>query len=233
MNLVEPISQEMVNSSMSSTAPFTFTLFLGAALGGFYLYDLVQRWQKTEDRVNQLDQKVLDAAAFQEAQAEITEEHEQRIREKKDYDESDEIQEDKYQAWKGEYYEGPQTKLEVSLVRKKLSTVKENQQWVAWDGESNGSVIARDYYLGNLHPEFQWEIREGEHYYTTVVNERFVEGWDTVIQLDIFMTFSSQESLVKFTENQYFNGAPTMNLALKKFLEMNSIEWQRVLIDAR
>lgn len=216
---------------MTTSASLSFALFFGVALSGFYFYDLLQRWHKTDEHVSQFDTKVQKLSMIQDAQTDVIEEHEQRIREKKDYDESDEVQHEKYQAWKGEYFDEPR-KVEISLSRKKETTVKENQEWIVWEGESNASVTARDYYLGNLNPDFQWEIREGEDYYILVAMESFVESWNSVILLEIFMTFPSQQSLLEFTEQTSFNGNPTINLALKKCLEEKKLQWQRVLIHA-
>jgi len=231
MDSIEPLSKEMLEREMTPSASLSFALFFGVALSGFYFYDLLQRWHKTDEHVSQFDTKVQKLCMIQDAQTDVIEEHEQRIREKKDYDESDEVQHDKYQAWKGEYFDEPR-KVEISLSRKKETTLKENQEWIVWEGESNASVTARDYYLGNLNPDFQWEIREGEDYYILVAMESFVESWNSVILLEIFMTFPSQQSLLEFTEQTSFNGNPTINLALKKYLEEKKLRWQRVLIHA-
>jgi hypothetical protein len=231
MNSIEPLSKEMLEKEMTPTASLSFALFLGVALSGFYFYDLLKRWNNIDEYLLQFDKKLEKICTIQDAQTDVIEEHEQRIREKKDYDESDEVQYDKYQAWKGEYFDEPR-KVEISLSRKKETTLKENQDWIVWEGESNASVTARDYYLGNLNPDFQWEIREGDDYYILVAMESFVESWNSVILLEIFMTFPSQESLLEFTEQTSFNGNPTINLALKKCLEEKKLQWQRVLIHA-
>ena len=232
MNSVEPFLQEAIDRDMSPTATLSFTVFLGAAMGGFYLLDLFQRWKKTDERVAGLEEKLNEVASLQDGQAETLQEHDQRIREKQDYDESEEIEEKKYQAWRGECQQ-EYGKVEINLWREKETKVKENQAWVVWNGEENGSTTVRDFYLGNLHPDFQWEIREGSYYYIAKASESFVENWDNVIRLDIYITFDSKEHLLEFSEQTYFNGNPTINLTFKKFLEANCIQWQRVLVDAK
>jgi low affinity Fe/Cu permease len=232
MNLVEPFLQETVDRDMSSTATLSFTLFIGAAMGGFYLLDLFQRWKKTEERVGGLEEKMNEAVTLQENQAEALQEHEQRIREKQDYDESEEIEEKKYQAWRGECAQ-ENGKVEIDLWREKETKIKDNQEWVVWNGEENGSTTVRDFYLGNLHPDFQWEIREGSYYYGAKASESFVENWDNVIRLEITITFDSQEHLLAFVQQTSFRGNSTINLALKNFLEVNGIQWNRVLVNAK
>jgi hypothetical protein len=230
MNLIEPLSQEVVSRDLPPSVTASMTVFLGAVLGGFYFFDWLQRWKKTEEKIQEIEQTVHETTTMVEAQADTLQEHDQRIREKQDYDETDELEETKYQAWRGEYHQDFR-KIEIMLWREKLVTIKENQAWVAWSGEKDGSTTVRDFYLGNLNPEFHWEIREGDYYYILRASETFVESWNSSIQLEIFMTFGSQQSLLEFSGHTYFNGNPTFNKALKQVLESKELQWSRCLKD--
>lgn len=216
---------------MPVSGTLSFTIFLGAALSGFFFYDMLQRWKKSDERLWQLEQKIHDTSSLQETQADTLQEHEQRIREKEDYDESDEIEENKYQAWCGEY-EKELCKIKINLWREKRTTIKENQGWVSWNGQKDGSTTVRDFYLGNLNPDFHWDVQESTSFYTAIASETFVENWDNVICLNIGMTFPSKAALLEFVGTSEFWPNLTSNLALKKILEENFVDWKRILIDA-
>jgi hypothetical protein len=228
MNLIEPLSQEVVSRDLPPTVALSFTVFLGAALGGFYFFDMLQRWKKTEEKLHQIEQTLEETTTMVEAHADTIHEHDQRIRGKQDYDESEELEENTYQAWQGDYHQDFR-KIEIMLWREKQTKVKENQAWIAWTGEKDGSTSVRDFYLGNSNPEFQWEIREGDYYYILRVSETFVESWNSSIRLEIFMTFGSQQNLLEFVGEESFHGNQTMNLALKRCLESKDLHWQRIL----
>lgn len=228
MNLIEPLSQEVVSRDMPPSVTASLTIFLGAVLGGFYFFDWLQRWKKTEEKIQEIEQRLHETTSMVEAQADTIHEHEQRIREKQDYDETDETEEGKYQAWRGEYHQ-EYRKVEIHLWREKLTKIKENQGWVAWAGQKDGSTTVRDFYLGNEHPEFQWDVEECAYFYTTKVSETFVENWDNVIRLDITMTFVSKQDVMDFLDTSEFWPNLTMNLALKKVLESKDLSWKRVL----
>jgi hypothetical protein len=229
MNTIAPL----VESGMHQPVSLAIAMFFGAAVGGYYCIDAVKRWRALEKQVTQLEAEVHEAEAVEQSNSQMLEEIDQRLREKQDYDESEEIQEGKYQAWRGEYQEESR-KVEIQLWREKEVSIKENQEWTSQTStRKDTSIASRDFYLGNLHPEFQWEIREGDYYFITTVCETFVESWDTSIKLEICMTFPSKESLLHFVEQPFSNGNPTINLALKKCLETNLIQWQKVLIDPK
>jgi hypothetical protein len=233
MNTIAPFPSQLLEKEMSQQMSLAIAMFLGAALGGYYCIDTIKRWTALEKQVAQLEIDVHESDAIEQANSQLLEEVEQRLREKKDYDEADEIQEAKYQAWRGEYTEET-CKVEIQLWREKEMAIKENQEWTSLTlTRKDSSIASRDFYLGNLHPEFQWEVREGDYYYITTVRETFVESWGTSIKLEIFMTFPSKESLLQFVEQPSSNGNLTLNAALKKCLETNLIQWQKILIDPK
>ena len=231
MNLIEPIPEQLMNKDIPPSLSISITLFIGAVLAGYYCVDLLKRWKETDTQINEIQTKVQDTESMLEAQADTIHELDQRIREKKDYDDSEEIQEGKYQAWKGFYHENYR-KCEIKIWREKLSSLKKNQEWTAWTGEKDSSITVRDFYLGNLHPEFQWTLDEGDTYFIANVSDTFVNTWDSVIKIVICQTFGSKEDVLQFTEQEYYNGNLTLNLALKKYIEIGSIQWSRVLIDS-
>ncbi len=222
---------DRVESNMSQSISLGITFFLAATLGGYYLADaVVKRWNTIEKRVDELASSVHDTEAFEEENSERLREMETRIREKQDYDESNEIEEKKSQAWKGIYNEDGK-QLVVTLWQEKECTVKQNQEWLAWNGETNASTVVRDFYLGNLHPEFLWSLDESDVSFVASVDDTFVNGWDSVIKLKIYMSFPSKQSLLEFVEQAHWNGNPTLNSALAKLVESGSINWNRTLID--
>jgi hypothetical protein len=232
MNTIAPFPSQLLEKEMSQHVSLAIAMFLGAAIGGYYCLDTIKRWTTLEKQVAQLEVEVHESEAIEQANSQLLEDIDQRLREKQDYDEADEIQEATYQAWKGEYTEEA-FRVEIQLWREKEVTIKENQEWTSLaPTRKDSSIASRDFYLGNLHPEFQWEVREGDYYITTV-RETFVESWDTSIKLEICMTFPSKESLLQFVEQPSSNGNPTVNAALKKCLETSLIEWQKVIIDPK
>ncbi len=231
MNLVEPVSPEMLGSAMSTSATLGITIFLGSVLGGFYFLDVLRRWKSVDSQIDELEHLLHDVTSIQEAHADTIQEYDQRIREKKDYDASEEIQEGKHQAWRGIYH-SMYRKIEITIWRQKYSTVQKNQDWTAWDSTDNASTVVRDFYLGNSQPDFQWTVVATENFLSGTVSETLVNGWDSIIKIQITMTMPSKESLLEFTTQEYYNGSPTWNLALKKVVDEKLIEWSRILIDA-
>lgn len=229
MSTIFALEQETFSRDMPTSATIGITLFMGAAFCGFWFFDLIQKVRSTEKKIDDLDEKLQETDAVQGVHGETLEEHDRRLREKKDFDDSEEIEENTYQAWKGTYHKDF-IKTEINLCRKKKSSIQSNQQWTSWNGEDDSSVTVRDFYLGNLHPEFHWEIREGEYYFITRVNETFVESWESTIQLEIFMTFPSKQDLVEFSKQTLFNGDSTINEVLKRIIETKEISWEHTLI---
>jgi hypothetical protein len=230
MNTIEAFPSQILEREMNQSMSFAIAMFLGAAVGGYYLADRVKHWNAIEKRVDELVSSVHDTEILEEQNSESLREMEARIREKQDYDESNEIEEKKSQAWKGIFnQEGKQ--LVVTLWQEKECTIKQNQEWIAWDGQDNSSTVVRDFYLGNLHPEFLWSLDESGVSLVASVDDTFVNGWDSVIKIKIFMSLASKQTLLEFVEQAHWNGNPTLNSALAKMLESGSIAWNRVLID--
>lgn len=229
MNGIEPLySEEM---TLPSSAPIAFTLFLSSCITGWYVYYLYNKTEVTEKRLDATVEKVKDILDIQDVQSETIDEFNTRICEKKDYDDSEEIEDDKYQAWKGTYSSEPM-QLTVVITREKESTLKKNQEWTAWDGNQDGSCTVRDFYLGNSHPDFSWDLRSNaDLMYEASVSDTLINGWDSVIKLNITLVIT-RDNLLTFTSSQSYNGNPTLNAALKKLVDTDCIEWSRVVVDA-
>lgn len=206
------------SGDMSSTTSLAWSVFLGGVLGGWYFYDLYLKQRYLEEKLDDISGHTTHLDAVQTTQSEIICEHDQRLREKKDYDDTEEIQEGWYQAWKG-VASSQGSSLQVVLWREKLSTLGKNSDWLAWSGEKNGSTIVRDFYLGNLHPDFHWSIKPSEEYTVAFVDETMVNGWDSVVRLAIQLT--RQEA----SEESSF-----WNTCLRDLLLSDSITWSRCLI---
>lgn len=216
---------------MPSSVALSLTLFVGAVLGGIYFIDEVRRWKAVGARVAELEESMYDALALQETHTDTLQEHDQRIREKKDYDSTEDVEEDKYQAWHGIYHDMFR-KVEVTIWRDKCSTIQKNQEWIAWDKNPNASTVVRDFYLGNAKPDFEWDVVEGDHFFSGTVSETLVNGWDSIIKIQITSMMPSKDSLLEFTKQEFYNGSPTWNLTLKKAIDEDLLEWSRILIDA-
>lgn len=218
------IDQDIVSKDMSPYSVLFSTMMLCASIGGVYIYNLIKK-------SDELEKIVSETAAIQAAHVSVFEEHDQRIREKKDYDESDEIEEDAYQGWSGRYNYMNDLKITITLWREKLSTIKKNQEWKAWDGERDGSCIVRDFYLGNSNPDFQWKAVIFEAIYSGLATETMVNGWDSVVKLEILVCGPSRESFIRYTKgNEEKSHNELFNSFLKKAIDENLIEWKRVVI---
>lgn len=233
MNTIEPLTTKMIQPDPSSH--IAVSLFCSILFFGFYYLDLWKKNIAMQTKIITLDENVsalhtkLDE--FIQEQEDVVLEQSHRLREKKDYDESDEVEEYKYQAWKG-FYDETSRKMEITIWREKTSTIRKNQEWVAWDGENDGSCTVRDFYLGNGSPTFEWSFEPIEGMFRAKVNDIMVNGWDSLIKIDITFTLPSRESLLDFLSEKYYNGSPTLNTALQKLVKENKIKWSRVLIDA-
>lgn len=206
---------------MSSTVSLAWSVFLGGVLGGWYLYDLYAKHKLLEEAVSDASGHVDQLDAVQRTQSEILCEHDQRIREKKDYDEGDEIEEGVYQAWRGTTLSGEEFSIEITIWREKLSTLAKNRDWKSWEGESDGSCVVRDFYIGNLNPDFQWTVREAEGIICGSVRETMVNGWDSVVKMKIDMIYQKDDGTL-----------PVWNQTLKEHLEKQKICWSKELIHA-
>lgn len=136
---------------------------------------------------------------------------------KKDIDEEEHLEEDVYQSWLGTFADGTNSMV-ATLVWKKESSRKENANWIEWNREQDGSVINRNFYLGNESPSFDWLLTNREADTKGVVNETFMDGWNSVIQLNL-------TAFVKEPKTK-----EGMNLFLGDLLQQERIDWQRCML---
>jgi hypothetical protein len=223
--------QETMSRDMPPTTTLALTLFLSSFFAGFYIYDLLKRSKTTEGRIAELEHVVHETTMIQESQSDLLHDHEERIREKKDYDECEEIEEDTYQAWIGSFKESTFSGF-VKIWREKCSTGKKNQEWKNWNGEKDGSCIVRDFYLGNAHPDFSWTIEDVSGDVSKAsVSETLINGWDSVVRIEINV-LSSKEKVMDFVQVSTFEKSLTMNLFLKRAIDQGDIQWTRSLVNA-
>lgn len=230
MNFIETIPNEVLHAD--TPAHLAVLFFCGLVLSGIYYLDSQQRYKHTEENIvalnkhiKELEDSLQELSQVQEDQAE---EQDQRIREKKDYDESDEVESDKYQAWRG-YFHDQYMKAEISIWRQKISTIRKNQEWLAWDGKEDASCIVRDFYLGNGQPDFNWTFEETPYSMHGSLEETLVNGWDSVIKFSIQLTLPPRNNL-DFVKTEEKDTNKLMNLVLQKFVRNNMIQWSKVLL---
>jgi hypothetical protein len=238
---IDPYEQDIISRDMPPSASLVFTLFIGSCLGGLYIYDMYKKQKEYENKLNDLESRFLEVAAIQEEHSETLRENDQRIREKKDYDESEEIEDNKYQCWQGHHEErnlDMESAFQVSirLWKEGFNSHKQNQEWLNKEDTQTQSVC--NYYLGNRNPEFNWECVQkdsfgGETFFTADVSELFVDGWDNTVRLRITITCNDTENLVQFIEEESYHGDKTVNTVLKKCIQEDSIQWSRILIDSQ
>lgn len=229
MNVIEPLGTEAMSPSYS-LIPITFSFVTSTCIAGWYLYYLYNKSEVNEKRLDATVEKVRDILDIQDLQSEALDEFNTRVCEKKDYDDSEEIDEGKYQSWKGTYA-SETIELTVAITREKESTIKKNQEWTSWNSTPDGSCTVRDFYLGNSHPDFSWDVQvDTDTMYEASVSDTLINGWDSVIKVTIQMK-TTRENLLSLTSSQFYNGSPTLNAALKKILDANSIQWSKVLLD--
>jgi hypothetical protein len=223
--------QETMSRDMSPSTTLALTLFISSCFAGFYIYDLIKKNKTTEDRLAELEHVVHEIATHQESQTDALHEHDSRIREKKDYDETEIIEEDKYQAWSG-FLQHSKIALTFRIWREKCSTIKKNLEWKDWDRNQDGACIVRDFYLGNSNPDFSWKIRPvSEENIQAEMCDTLINGWDSVCKIEIIVT-APKDSILDFVSQQEFEGSKTLNLLVKKSVEENLIQWSRILVDA-
>jgi hypothetical protein len=230
-NYVE-LTQEDTSREMSSTSSLGLSLFLTACASGWWFYELYLKSKQTDARVQELEHVVHEVSIRQDVHAENLHDQDIRLREKRNYDESEELQEGKYQAWRG-HVEEDDIKGDITIYRKKISSYKKNQEWMNWtetDGEDSSCVV-RDFYLGNLNPEFHWAIESDKPgLFRVNVRDTFVNGWDSVIELEINLVSHTKDSFIDMTEDKSFNGDNTINEVLKKAIKEKRIHWYKILI---
>jgi hypothetical protein len=223
--------QETMSRDMSPTTTLALSFFITSFLTGFYIYDIIKRNKSTEDRLMELEHVVHETASLQDSQSDTLREYDERIREKKDYDETEEIEEGKYQAWMG-FLEDPKMPLTLTIWREKCSTAKKNLEWTTWDGTQDGSCVVRDFYLGNSNPDSSWILQfPSAHTVHAEMYDTLINGWDSVCKIRIFLT-ASKEDILQFISQSEFEGSKTLNLVVKKSIEGELIRWSRILIDA-
>jgi hypothetical protein len=226
------IEQEMIPRDIPVSASISLTLFFGAALCGLYVFDLWKRVKQTESDLKEIRDTCTDVKEHQTIQDDTLEEYDQRIREKKDFDESDEIEEMKYQAWDGSY-KGNEFIFTVRIWREKESTLKKNQEWVHWDGKEDSSCIVRDFYLGNSNPDFTWIF----HHFSesdavrAEMHDTLINGWDSVLKIRIYLDARAKSDILQFVSESVFDGNQTANKVLKKCVDDNLFMWSRILIE--
>lgn len=226
-----PDNQEIFSREMSTSATLGITIFLGSAILGIWLFEMIQKVHNQGKQIQEIEDRFHDVDGIQEVHGQTLQELDRRIREKKDYDLDEEIDEAKYQAWQGNVVNAPFYG-KILLWREKLSTVKKNQEWTSWDGTRDASCIVRDFYLGNSNPEFHWILQENlPVFYRGQLLDTMINGWDSVAKISILLEWKSKEEILAYTEESEFQGSVSMNKALKKLLDSESIEWSRVLLD--
>lgn len=226
-----PENQEIFSRDMAPSATLGITLFVGTTFLGFWFFDLVMKLRSHDKRLEDHDDKFHEVEAFQEVHGQTLEELDRRIREKKDYQDDEEVEEGKYQAWQGNAIDVPFYG-RILLWREKLSTVRKNQEWTAWDRTRDASCIVRDFYLGNSNPDFHWILsEEAGLFYRAQLLDTMINGWDSVAKLSILLEWKSKEEVLAYTGETEFQGSASMNIALKKLLTSEAIEWSRILVD--
>lgn len=193
---------------------------------GWAAYDLYFKQKQSEERVEELEHVFQESNLLQVTHSETLQEHEQRIREKKDYDDTEEVEYGKYQAWKGSVV-NENLALTLLIWREKESTYQKNQQWVHWDGEEDGSCTVRDFYLGNASPDFQWKIGKTEVGFISTVEETMINGWDSVVKMKITLNYISDNSLSEFVKK---DTPLTFNTVLKQCIDTKCIVWEKTLL---
>lgn len=226
---IEPLELTMADREMSPNTSIIFTMCIGACMSGMYMYDMYKKYKETESSIKELEHELGEVEILQQTHSDILQEQEQRIREKKNYDEDDEIDEGKYQAWMAATESREAT---IQIWREKISTCKKNQEWLGWNGKGDASTIVRDFYLGNSSPEFHWTTQANSSYVEANVSETMVNGWDSVVKMSIRFSFPSEKDLCSFAGHDQFQGNITYNAILKKMIDTNSFHWVKCLIDA-
>lgn len=219
---------------MSTSATLALAFLFSVTLTGLYFFDMNSKFQKLEKKVNDVEYTGQETLALQETHTDTLQEHHERIREKKDYDETEELEEGKYQAWSG-FLLNSNINLTLRIWREKESTVKKNQDWLNWDRTVDGSCIVRDFYLGNGNPDFSWILRSCSETSETVAAEMrdtLINGWDSVCKIEILL-LGKKEELLSFVERDTYEGSETCNLVVKKAVEREQIQWSRVVIEPK
>jgi hypothetical protein len=236
MNLVEPFEhQGMVSKDLGTSLAVSF--FIGSCTAAWYIYYLYKKTDILEQKLGKVDTDVYVVQEEQIVQSNTIEDHDQRIREKKDYDEGEEVEEGKYQAWEGRFTK-EDIQLKIYIWREKYSTKNKNQDWVSWnqmekESQDDSSVVVRDFYLGNSNPEFQWKLESDMNdLFRVVVNETMINGWDSLIKLEMTLSSTKKEQLAQYIGMTNYNFDQTTNAVLQKCIKEKSISWIKILLNA-
>ncbi len=236
MNLIEPFEhQGMISKDAFSSLALTF--LFSSCTAGWYLYYLCKKVDSLEQKLAKVDTDVYVLQEEQIVQTNTLEDYDQRIRQKQDYDEGEDLEEGKYQAWQG-LFQKDDIRFKIYIWREKLSTKNKNQEWIAWnkkeenDEKDDSSVIVRDFYLGNSNPEFKWLLEsDSKDLYRLVVKDTMINGWDSVIKIEITLSCTQKEHLAEFIGAKEYQYDKTTNSLLQKCIQDKSIEWQKILMD--
>lgn len=224
------ITPEYPCRDMPETMALTWSLFLSMGIVGWGLYELYSKTKTSEQRFNEIEDHLHSVETAHIVQTVTAQELEQRLREKKDYDDTEEIQEDTYQAWKGLYEKGD-LQLSIVIWREKLSSVAKNQQWLDWDGQADASCTVRDFYLGNGSPDFAWMVRQTDEFgFNATVSETMVNGWDSVIKMSLHLHCPSLRTLIEDENGMADTPSETCNGMLGRVVSTNGITWSRALL---
>jgi hypothetical protein len=227
---IDPFGQqEVISREMPPTLSAGISLFIGAFMTGFYLYDVYLKQKDNEKKLKEGAERITELEATQDLHDQTLQEHEIRFREKKDYDESEEVEEGRYQAWKGETSLA-NVHMFIKIVREKNSTVKKNQGWIDCTATEDGSCVVRDFYLGNSHPEFHWDVVSTETTFQANVSETMVNGWDSIVKLSIDVLSDNLSDLSSYLKKETDDVQVLCNAYLKKMIDSKLIDWSRILI---
>ena len=86
---IEPLEVTMADREMSPNTSMVFTMFIGACMGGLYMYDMYKKYKETESSIKELENELGEVETLQQTYSDILLEQEQRLREKKNYDEAE------------------------------------------------------------------------------------------------------------------------------------------------
>lgn len=215
---------------MSNSSALGLSIFLTACTTGWWLYDLYTKSKQTESRLQELEHVVNELSLRQDVHADNLQDQEIRLREKKDYEEEEELEDGIYQAWIGSSKSIP-IGLTVRIWREKISTKKKNLEWKSWDNTSDGSCVVRDFYLGNSNPDFSWKVKpfSEETPVSALMEDTLINGWDSICKIEIYL-LGSEKNILHFVNKEIFEGSKTCNLALKKCIDDGALVWTRSLI---
>jgi hypothetical protein len=234
MNLIEPFEHQGMASKDAFTS-LTLSFFVGSCTAAWYIYYLYKKTDFLESKLAKLDTDVYVVQEEQIVQSNTIEDHDHRIREKQDYDEGDDLEEGKYQAWEGRFHKDD-IELKMYIWREKISTKNKNQEWISWnkmEDKEDSSVVVRDFYLGNSDPEFKWLLESDmKDLYRLVVKDTMINGWDSLIKIEITLSCTKKEHLAEFIGATSYQYDKTTNALLQKCILNKSIEWKKILLNA-